>query len=106
MSEGMSLADLAGVDMGQVDAVRFENLPAGAYVFKVNEAVITTVGAEEKPVVRFSMEVVECVALNEDQRDPESLVGRKYQEMIFLKEDTLLARNTFSATQLIFRQDI
>ena len=85
--EGFSLADLAGIDVSEIEEVRYSTLPAGGYGFEVTEA---DLGEDEKDgerrfFAKFDMKVVEVLTVLEAGVDKESLVGRQHIERFFVK---------------------
>ena len=89
-SEVFSLADLADFDATEVAEIRFENLPAGLYGFKVVDA-----GLDEKDnrdgdnrvIATFKLEVVEVTSVVKKGIDPESLVGKGHSEKVYIVPD-------------------
>jgi hypothetical protein len=90
MSEEMqefSLADLADIDVSEIEEIRFESLPPGVYGFKVAEADL-----EEKPnrdgdqrfIGAFNLEVVEVKAVVKAGVDKDSLIGKKHTERRYI----------------------
>lgn len=89
MSEEMefSLADLADLDISEVEEIRFENLPQGAYVFEVESAEL-----DEKPnrdneqrfIAEFKLKVVEVKAVVKKGVDPDSLIGKRHTEKFYI----------------------
>lgn len=83
-----SLAELAGIDMDAVQAVRFSVLPLGAFVFKVSKpGELKTVDTDEgkRAVIEITHEVVQVNALTDKQEDPNAIVGRLHTESFFIK---------------------
>lgn len=85
--EGFSLADLADIDVSDIEEVRFQSLPAGVYGFEVTEA---DLGEDEKDderrfFARFDMKIVEVKGVIDRNVDKESLVGRQHSERFFVK---------------------
>jgi hypothetical protein len=88
-SEGMSgysLADLAEIDVSDIEEVRFSTLPAGGYEFEVTDA---DLGEDEKDgerrfFARFDMKVVGVKVVLEQGVDKESLVGKSHSERFFV----------------------
>lgn len=87
MEGGFSLADLADLDVSDVEEIRFESLPPGLYVFKVTDTTL-----DEKPnrdneqrfIAEFKFEVVEVKAVTKKGVDPESLIGKKHTEKFYI----------------------
>ena len=80
----VSLADIAGIDMNNVEAFEggFEPTPKGVYLFEVKDAGLDTVN--DKAVIYFECEVAAVYALVDDDKDPESMIGWKHRESIFV----------------------
>ena len=80
----VSLADIANIDMNEVEAFEggFEPTPKGVYQFLVKDAGLDTIN--DKAVIFFELEVEQVLALADDDKDPESLVGWKHKETIFV----------------------
>lgn len=86
MNEGFSLADLADIDVSEIEEVRFSTLPAGAYAFEVIEAGLAE---DEKDGNRrfkanVELKVAEVKAVLEQGVDKESLVGKTHSERFFV----------------------
>lgn len=86
-TEEFSLADLAGIDISQVAEVRFEQLPAGLYLFEVTDATMKQ-GEDKDGAKRFEVtfehKVLEVKAMIEAGVDKESLVGKSHSERFFV----------------------
>ena len=84
----VSLADIAGIDMNNVEAFEggFEPTPKGVYLFDVKDAGLDTAETKngESAIIYFDLEVAKCLALVDDEKEPESLVGWKHRETIFV----------------------
>jgi hypothetical protein len=84
---GFSLADLADIDVSNIEEVRFQSLPAGAYGFEVIDA---DLGEDEKDGARrffakFEMKIIEVKAVVDPNADKEGLVGKAHTERFFIK---------------------
>ena len=82
-----SLADLADLDVTEIEEIRFENLPAGAYAFKVAAADLVEKpnrDQEQRFIAEFKMEVVEVKAVVKKGVDPESLIGKSHTEKVYI----------------------
>lgn len=86
-SEEFSLADLADIDVSEIQEIRFEQLPAGVYLFEVIDSSLTE-GTDKDGAKRFSadfqMQVVEVKAIITPGVDKEGLVGKKHGEKFFI----------------------
>lgn len=80
----VSIADIAGIDMSAVEAFEggFEPTPKGVYLWECKDAKIDTIN--DKAVIQFELECEECYAILDDEKTPESMVGWKHQETIFI----------------------
>lgn len=86
MGEGFSLADLADIDVSEIEEVRFQSLPAGSYGFEVTEA---DLAEDEKDGERrfkadIALKIIEVKAVLEQGVDKESLVGKPHHERFFI----------------------
>lgn len=83
-----SLADLAELDATDIQELRSEALPAGAYRFSIDSATLTE-GVDKDQnkrfVVEFKLKVVECKATTERGVDKESLVGKFHTEKRYIR---------------------
>ena len=82
----VTLADLAGIDMNEVEEFEggFDVTPKGAYVFQVKDAKLAEIA--DYPVIPFTLEVVECMAVAADDKTPEGMVGVAHEENIFVMD--------------------
>ena len=83
----LGLADIAGIDMNEVAEFEgFEATPKGLYDWEVKDAGLDTVETQNgnKGIIYFDLEATNCHALINDDRDPESMVGTKHRETIFI----------------------
>jgi len=91
--ESFSLTDVAGIDMSEIEEVRFTPLPKGLYRWKCERAYLSTKtipvsrGSDEKTkvgTINFECSVADVVELNTNRDDPNSLINRKQTvEFIF-----------------------
>jgi hypothetical protein len=82
-----SLADLADLDVSEVEEIRFESLPPGAFGFKVATAQMIEKpnrDGENRFVAEFGFEVVEVKAIVRKGIEPESLIGKKHTERLYI----------------------
>lgn len=78
----ISLAELAGLNMDDIEEVRFEVLPKGlSAVFRNKSADIVKMG--EKPAISLTYEVMKIFGETEEMND-ENMVGKEHQELFFL----------------------
>jgi hypothetical protein len=91
--EKLSLAQIAGINLDDIKAVRFENLPVGAYDMKVIEATLDNVGKDENPAAVVKHSVVAVHGLMLDAGDNEAAyVGKEHTERFLLRDVTELGR--------------
>ena len=82
-----SLADLAEIDVSEIDEVRFENLPPGVYEFEVTEA-----GLEEKMnkdnekrfLANFAFKILAAKSVLKAGISKEDMVGKTHTERLFI----------------------
>jgi hypothetical protein len=82
-----SLADLAELDVSDIEEIRFESLPAGAYIFKIVEATLgekPNKDGEQRFLAEFKVEIVEVKAVVKKGVEPESLVGKTHVEKFYI----------------------
>lgn len=80
----LSLADLADLDISEIEEVRFENLPAMVAGFEVVSAELAVVGKKEDPVARIKCKVVTVMALVDDSKSPDDLINKTHSESLFI----------------------
>jgi hypothetical protein len=85
--EGFSLADFADVDVSDIEEVRFQTLPAGAFEFEITDADLAEddKDGERRFKVEVELKILEVKAVLETGVDKESLVGKKRTERFFIK---------------------
>ena len=78
--EEFSLAALADLDVSEISEVRFENLPAGSYVFEVVESGLneTEKDGETMFYAGFDLKVVECKTCLDPDVGRDSLAGKQH----------------------------
>lgn len=84
----LSLADLADLDVSDVEELRFENLPAGVYDFEVLDAKLeegTNKDGDKRFTAIFEFKVLECKAVIKPGVDRESLKDKKHTEKFYLE---------------------
>jgi len=92
--EEISLMDLAGISMDDVEEYRASATPAGKFLWRVVEAKLEardTTNKEDpqgpkisKPTVNFELESQNCFALVDEKLDPANYVGIKHNETIWI----------------------
>jgi len=100
MNAPLSLADLAGIDMGAVEAVRFSNLPVGGYTFEVTQAELSERAGtkpddpETVPVITYQVKVLEVFGLQGlAEGDSEaSYIGKTHSETFWIRDIDGLGR--------------
>jgi len=83
-----SLADLAGINVDDVQEFRYTTLPKGAYTFQCEDAKLDEIGGEEVPAAIFEVKVMEVhglTGLNPGETE-EEFVGQTHREVFFLRE--------------------
>lgn len=85
-NEVFSLADFADLDVSEIQEVRFEQIPAGSYMFEVVEADLyeDEKDGETRFRAEFSLKITEVKAVLEAGVDKESLVGKTQTEKFFV----------------------
>lgn len=89
VSGGLSLADIAGINVSEVAEVRFEDLPAMQAIFKIVSAKWKEdVGDKHQLVCQLTAEVVQVGEFNDDKPSDEArfekMVGKKHNESFFI----------------------
>ncbi len=82
-----SLADIAGLDVTEIQEIRFENLPMGVYDFKIVSAGLeegTNRDDEKRFWAEFKFEVLECKACVDRNVDKDTLVGKTHSEKFYI----------------------
>lgn len=85
---GFSLADLAELDVSDIEEVRFTNLPAGIFGWEVKESELKEYekDGETKYKAEIELEVIEVKAIvptpGEEKPTPESLIGKRHIERL------------------------
>lgn len=85
---GISLADLADLDVSDIKEVRFASLPAGIFDFKVLSGELDqgmNRDDEKRFIVEWKFEVLECVALLEKGvGNKEDFIGKNHTEKQYI----------------------
>jgi hypothetical protein len=84
VNAGFSLADLADIDVTEIEEVRFIDLPAGSYGFEVGNADLEEFEFEGERRFRavFPLKIVEVKAVLEPNVDKEALIGKEHTEKL------------------------
>lgn len=100
----LSLAELASLNLGDVESVRFESLPTGIYIFEVKECSLTRKGDENVPVITVNSEVLEVDAMISvpEGKTEDSFVGKSHVDQFWLRSNDLDGIGRFRA----FAQDV
>lgn len=85
----LSLADIAGLDMSNVEAVRYQRTPAGCYIFSIAEAKLGTYGEGDnaKAAAMFELKIENVISLSDDSIDQAAWVGKVHKETFFLRKE-------------------
>ena len=83
---GLSLADLADIDVSNIEEVRFSTLPLGVFGFEVQEAELSEheKDGERRFKAVFPCKVIEVKTVLEANVDKESLNGKLHTEQFFI----------------------
>lgn len=84
----MTLADLAGVDISTVEAVRFENIPEMLAKFVCGKPSIEALDYGENmkgPAAIYSMKVAECISTVDTSLKKEDMVGKEQRVTFMLR---------------------
>ena len=85
-----SLAELAEIDVTQVDEIRFEILPKMTAIWKVVDCKLEAIGKDEKPAIQVTCQPTAVIAVvDEAYKDQETwpkLLEKKHNENFFVKE--------------------
>lgn len=96
LGEGdLSLGELAGIDLGDVSAVRFEVLPRILGFFEIEETSMTRRGDENIPVVTLKSKLLEIETwldnIPEGKTD-EDYIGKSHTESFWLRDMESIGR--------------
>lgn len=83
----VSLADLADIDVSDIDEVRFENLPPGVYEFEVLSADLgekLNRDQEKRFLASFEFKIMAVKSVLKGGIDKESLVGKVHKEQLYI----------------------
>jgi hypothetical protein len=83
---GYSLADLADLDVSNIEEVRFVNLPAGIFGWEVKESELKEYEKDgiTKYKAEVELELIEVKSVIEPNVDKESLVGKRHTERLVI----------------------
>ena len=87
LNESFSLADLADLDVSDIEEVRFVSLPAGIYDFEVTNADFheDTKDGETRFKIEFALKIIEVKSIMESGKNPDDFVGKEHTERFFVK---------------------
>lgn len=87
LNESFSLADLADLDVSDIEEVRFVSLPAGIYDFEVTNADFheDTKDGETRFKIEFGLKIIEVKSIMESGKNPDDFVGKEHTERFFVK---------------------
>lgn len=85
--EGFSLADLADLDVSDIDEVRYVSIPAGVYDFEMAEADFheDSKDGEARYKIEFRLKILEVKSVIEAGVNKEDFVGKEHTERFFIK---------------------
>lgn len=85
---GMSLADIAGLDVSDVEELRSSALPAGLYTFEVTKTLLETRSVKEDTETRYvavvELKVIEVDTIVEKGVTESEVLGKTYTENFFI----------------------
>lgn len=85
---GMSLADIAGLDVSGVEELRSSQIPAGQFTWEVIRAELSTKMVKEETELRYvaeiELKVLEVEVLVEKDTTPEEVLGKTFTEKFFI----------------------
>lgn len=88
----VSLADLAGIDISEVKAVRFSVTPAGKFIWRICATGLISKEVVENyddpnsakisvPCIEVELKAVNCIALVDDEADPADFVDISHRKL-------------------------
>lgn len=94
--EEISIMDIAGLEMGDIEEYRQTTTPAGKFMWRILEAKLEprevtnkddpNGGKITKPAITFELESQNCFALTNEKLDPASFVGTKHFESFWIND--------------------
>lgn len=89
--EGVTLADLAGLDMDTIAEKRGESFPKGDFVWEVDseefpKLVVIGEGEKARGAVQFIVKCLDVIRVNDPEftGDQNTLIGKKHREAFFI----------------------
>ena len=86
-ADEFSLADLADIDVSDIEEVRFENLPPGVYEFEVTSAELSEKlnrDQEKRFLASFEFKIMAVKSVLKSGIDKEGLVGKVHKEQLYI----------------------
>lgn len=86
LDQGFSLADLADIDVSDIEEVRFLDLPAGIYDWEVKETELTedTKDGERRFKVEFRLKILEVKSILEPGKNADDFLNKEHTERFFI----------------------
>lgn len=86
--EKLTLAQIAGVNMDDVEEFRFEVIPVGAYTFQVMTSSLDEIGKDELPAAVINVKVLDVHGLTGlvEGDDEANYVGKEHRETFFIRD--------------------
>lgn len=86
LDSGFSLADLANIDVSDIEEVRFVDIPAGIFDWEVTQTDLTedTKDGERRFKVEFALKIIEVKSILEPGKDPEQFVNKPHTERFMI----------------------
>lgn len=87
-NQGMSLADIAGLDVSDVEELRSSQIAAGLYTWEVTKGTMSSRMVKEDTELRYvaeiELKVIEADAVTEKGVTPEDMMGKTFTEKFFI----------------------
>lgn len=87
-NEGMSLADIAGIDTSEIEELRSSSLPTGLYTFECSagklEDKMVKDDSERRVVASVQLKVIEIDTIAEKDVNPDDVMGKTQTEQFFI----------------------
>lgn len=92
--EEISLMDLAGLNIDEIQEYRGFTMPMGVYRLKVTGGGLDSIETTDKktqakvnkPIWKLEVEVLDVIAIADPEIEPDSLIGQKYTESYFISD--------------------
>jgi len=84
---GLSAADIMNINVDDVEVVRFENIPAGLYLFGVDDVTVEELGDDKTPVIKVVLKAEDVKSLVKvpHGKTEESFIGKTYDRSFWIK---------------------